>query len=401
MYVRREAESALAKLMRQFKVVLVTGARQVGKSTMVKEMLSGGFEYVSLDDARLRDLARGDSALFLKDHPLPIIIDEVQKAPNLFDEIKLLVDSRPGKGAVVLTGSQTYHLMSGASETLAGRIAVLRLSGLSLRETLGLPQRGPYIPGVNEGRGPAVGFDAWEAIWRGCMPELVDDGIDWDYFYSNYIGMYIERDVRELIRVSNEERFYRFLVACAARTGNVLNVAELARDVGVEVRTCNNWLSILKASGIVWLLRPYSANAGKRVIKSPKLYFLDTGLVCHLLGWTSPRVARDGAMAGALFETFAVSEVLKSYFNDARGAGNVFFYRDERKREVDLVVKEGNVLHPVEIKKGASPGASDAKAFSVLRGMAGVEVGAGAVICQTDKAYSIDANVRAVPLTCV
>ncbi|MBQ7626577.1 MAG: DUF4143 domain-containing protein, partial [Rhodocyclaceae bacterium] len=189
------------------------------------------------------------------------------------------------------------------------------------------------------------------------------------------------------------------LISCAARTGAVLNVSELARDVGVEVKTCNHWLSILKASGMVHLLRPYAANAGKRAIKSPKLYFMDTGLVCHLLGWTSPRVARDGAMSGALFETFVVAEILKSYFNDGRNANNVFFYRDERKREIDLVIRDGMTLHPVEIKKSASPQAADVRTFSVLEGMENTQVGAGAVICQTERAYSLRENVRAVPLT--
>ena len=400
MYVQREAQKALARLMRQFKVVLVTGARQVGKSTMVQEVLADRFAYVSLDDARLRELAHNDPALFMKDHVPPVVIDEAQKAPNLFDAVKLLVDARPDKGKIVLTGSQTYRLMHGVSETLAGRIAVLRLSGLSLRERLGLAGRAPYVPGKNEGTGTdKTSFDVWTAIWRGDMPALLDPDIDWDDFYTHYTATYVERDVRELIQVANEERFYRFLISCAARTGAVLNVSELARDVGVEVKTCNHWLSILKASGMVHLLRPYAANAGKRAIKSPKLYFMDTGLVCYLLGWTSPRVARDGAMSGALFETFVVAEILKSYFNDGRNANNVFFYRDERKREIDLVIRDGMTLHPVEIKKGASPQAADVRAFSVLEGMENTQVGAGAVICQTERAYSLRENVRAVPLT--
>ncbi|MBQ7626976.1 MAG: AAA family ATPase, partial [Rhodocyclaceae bacterium] len=217
MYVQREAQKALACLMRQFKVVLVTGARQVGKSTMVQEVLADRFAYVSLDDARLRELARNDPALFMKDHVPPVVIDEAQKAPNLFDAVKLLVDARPDKGKIVLTGSQTYRLMHGVSETLAGRIAVLRLSGLSLRERLGLAGRAPYVPGKNEGTGTdKASFDVWTAIWRGDMPALLDPDIDWDDFYTHYTATYVERDVRELIQVANEERFYRFLISCAA-----------------------------------------------------------------------------------------------------------------------------------------------------------------------------------------
>lgn len=402
MYLDREAERTLQALRAQFKVVLVTGARQVGKTTMLNHMFSDSFDYLSLDDARLRRQAIEDPTLFFKDHRPPLIVDEVQKAPDLFSEIKLLVDGSDEKGSVILTGSQTYQLMHQASETLAGRIAVLEMSGVSLRERLGLPQQGPYVPGVNEGgTADVLDGDVWELIWRGSMPELLDSTLDWDWYYSNYTRMYIERDVRDLIKTSSEESFYRFLVACAARTATVLNISDIARDVGVDFKTAQGWLSILKASGIIRLLRPFHANAAKRVIKSPKLYFMDTGLVCHLLGWTSAKVARDGAMSGALFETFVVSEVLKTYLNDGRSAESVFFYRDERKREIDLVIQDGRTLHPVEVKKGASPGGEALRNFSVLDDVPGYEVGEGTVICQTDRAYSIGQNVRAMPITSI
>lgn len=402
MYLNREAEESLEALRSQFKVVLVTGARQVGKTTMLGHLFPDGFEYLSLDDARLNLQANEDPALFFKDHRPPLIVDEVQKAPKLFPEIKLLVDSSQESGSIILTGSQTYRLMHESSETLAGRLAVLEMSGLSLRERLGLSQRGPYVPGVNEGSGDgAFEGDLWELIWRGSMPALLDPDFDWDYYYSNYTRTYLERDVRDLIKTSSEENFYRFLVACAARTASVLNVSDLARDAGIDVKTAKGWLSILKASGIIRLLRPFSANASKRVTKAPKLFFMDTGLVCHLLGWTNSRVARDGAMSGALFETFAVSEVLKSYLNDGRNAGSVYFYRDERKREIDLVIQDGRTLHPVEVKRSASPGKEALKNFSVLADASDFELGEGAVLCQTDRAYSLSDSVRAVPLTCI
>lgn len=402
MYLDREAERTLQALRAQFKVVLVTGARQVGKTTMLNHMFSDSFDYLSLDDARLRRQATEDPVLFFKDHRPPLIVDEVQKAPDLFSEIKLLVDGSDEKGSVILTGSQTYQLMHQASETLAGRIAVLEMSGVSLRERLSLPQQGPYVPGVNEGGDEDVlDGDVWELIWRGSMPELLDSSLDWDWYYSNYTRMYIERDVRDLIKTSSEESFYRFLVACAARTATVLNISDIARDVGIDFKTAQGWLSILKASGIIRLMRPFHANSAKRVIKSPKLYFMDTGLVCHLLGWTSAKVARDGAMSGTLFETFVVSEVLKTYLNDGRSAESVFFYRDERKREIDLVIQDGRTLHPVEVKKGASPGGEALRNFSVLDDVPGYEVGEGTVICQTDRAYSIGQNVRAMPITSI
>ena len=401
MYVHREAESTLLDLMRQFKVVLVTGARQVGKTTMLHHVLPEGFHYVTLDDPRASALAQADPVLFFDDHRLPVAVDEVQRVPGLFQQVKFLVDQTPETGLVVLTGSQTFHLMQGVSESLAGRVAVLEMSGMSLREIIGCGGKGPYIPGRSGNGGevePPEGLHIWDIIHRGSMPRLLDPSISWDAYYTGYVRTYLERDVRDLVNVKEKESFYRFLVVCAARTGQLLNRNDLARDSGVDSKTVQSWLSVLQASGIVRLLRPFWSNASKRLTKTPKLYVMDTGLACHLLGWGTAETLRRGAMAGHMFETFVVGEVLRSHLNAGGDARGVQFYRDSRKREIDLVIQEGRVLHPVEIKMAATVNPGAVANFSVLDGIDDYDVGAGAVICQTRQPYSVTAGVRAVPV---
>ena len=304
-YRRREVEATLRSLMGQFKVVLITGARQVGKTTMLQHVLPEGFGYVTLDDPRAGVLAREDPALFFDANRPPVAIDEVQRAPGLFQQVKFLVDRSDETGLVVLTGSQTFHLMQGVSESLAGRVAVLEMTGMSLREFTGCGGRGPYVPtpGADGARrDPPEDLDLWATIHRGSMPRLMDASVSWDAFYTGYVRTYLERDVRDLIRVKDEESFYRFLVACAARTGGLVNRSDLARDAGVDAKTAQGWLSVLRASGVVRLLRPLWSNAVKRLAKTPKLYFTDTGLACHLLGWNTAQTLRRGAMAGHMFE---------------------------------------------------------------------------------------------------
>ena len=255
-----------------------------------------------------------------------------------------------------------------------------------------------YLPGavkagdVVQGAG---GSDLWDIIWRGSMPRLADDSVDWDYYYSNYFRTYIERDVRELVNVRDEEKFSRFVVACAARTGELVNYSDLAADCSIDTKTARHWISVLQASGIVKLLLPFFSNASKRLSKTPKLYFMDTGLACHLLGWTSPLTLRNGAASGQMFETFVVGEILKSYFNDGRTADNVFFYRDSKKREIDVLIRDGRTLRPVEIKQNVRPGREAIKNFSALESISGFDIGQGAVICQTDATYWIGENVMA------
>ena len=401
MYRHREAEATLLSLMRQFKVVLVTGARQVGKTTMLQHVLPEDFRYVTLDDPRAEVLAREDPVLFFDANRLPVAVDEVQRVPGLFQQVKFLVDQSPETGHVVLTGSQTFHLMQGVSESLAGRVAILEMTGMSLRELTGCRGRGPYVPSEvgDDGRCESPeGLDLWATIHRGSMPRLMDPSVSWDAFYTGYVRTYLERDVRDLITVKDEASFYHFLVACAARTGRLVNHSALARDAGVDTKTAQSWLSVLQASGVVRLLRPFWSNATKRLTKTPKLYFTDTGLACHLLGWSSPETLRRGAMAGHVFETFVVGEVIKSYLNAGDDARNVHFYRDARQREIDLIIQEGRVLHPVEIKTSATVTREAVAGFSVLADVGDYGVGAGAVICQTREPYPVTDTVKAIPV---
>ena len=401
MYRHREAEAALLSLMRQFKVVLVTGARQVGKTTMLQHVLPEDFRYVTLDDPRAEVLAREDPVLFFDANRLPVAVDEVQRVPGLFQQVKFLVDQSPETGCVVLTGSQTFHLMQGVSESLAGRVAILEMTGMSLRELTGCGGRGPYVPSEVGDDGMCEspeGLDLWATIHRGSMPRLMDPSVSWDAFYTGYVRTYLERDVRDLITVKDEASFYHFLVSCAARTGRLVNHSDLARDAGVDTKTAQSWLSVLQASGVVRLRRPFWSNATKRLTKTPKLYFTDTGLACHLLGWSSPETLRRGAMAGHVFETFVVGEVIKSYLNAGGDARNVHFYRDARQREIDLIIQEGRVLHPVEIKTSATVTREAAAGFSVLNDVGDYDVGAGAIICQAREPYPVTATVKAVPV---
>lgn len=400
MYITRELEAKLRSYLRQFKVVLVTGPRQAGKTTMLRHFLSDAYEYVTLDDMNALNLAVSDPKAFLNRDSLPIIIDEVQQAPELFRQVKLVADSLDGYGQIILTGSQTYRLMQGVSESLAGRIGILELPTLSLREVSDIQKNDPYVPQKlrkSEVRA-ADDVDLWAYIQRGSMPRLQDTVVDWNDYYTSYIKTYIERDVRGLAGVRDERAFFNFVVACAARTGQLLNVSDMASSVGVDVKTARGWLSVLQASGVIYVMQPFWANMEKRLAKTPKLYFMDTGLACHLTGWNTSDQLRLGAVSGHMFETFVVSEVLKSYMNAGRDTRAVSFYRDSRKREIDLVVQVGRTLHPIEIKAGISLGADAVKNFACLEGISGFEVGFGHVICRTPEPYLIAGNVQAVPV---
>lgn len=404
MYVEREITAQLDSYLRQFKCVLVTGARQVGKTTLLQHALRQGYGYVTLDDMNELSLALSDPGAFLNAGRLPLVIDEVQQAPDLFRQVKLVVDATGEYGSVVLTGSQTYNLMQGVGESLAGRVGILELPPLSLRELAGSPSASPYVPAeTDEGalRAAPDRFDLWAHIQRGSMPRLQDADVDWHAYYTSYVRSYLERDVRQLVNLKNERAFYNFMIAAAARTGQLLNASDIASTVGVDVKTVQGWISVLQASGIVHVMHPFWSNMGKRLAKTPKLYFMDTGLACHLTGWNTPEQLRRGAMAGHMFETFVVGEVLRSYMNAGRDVRAVSFYRDARKREIDLVIQDGRVLHPVEVKSGVSITADVVKNFDALAAFSDYEVGFGHVICQAEKPYLITRNVQAVPVWAV
>ena len=399
MYIRREIEATIDAMLTQGKVVLVTGARQVGKTTVLKEHLGDTFSYVSMENPRDYLLAKQDAVLFFDSHDLPLIIDEVQRVPELFSPVKWIVDQSDQRGRIVLTGSQTYHLMKGVSESLAGRIRILEMPSLSLREFIGAADNPhSYVPAQIAKPKRVEDLDIWSIIHRGSMPELLDNSVDWDSFYSDYVSSYLERDVRDLINVKDEAKFYSFMVACAARSGQLFNATDIGNAIDVDHKTVKAWLSVLQASNIVRVIQPFWSNVDKRLTKTPKIFFMDTGLVCHLTRWTTPDQLRNGAVAGHVFETFVVSEVLKSYMNAGANLRDVWFYRDAKKREIDLVIQEGHVLHPVEVKTAATVGGDAVKNFSCLDGLSDYEVGFGHVVCQTDEPYFVTRDVQAVPV---
>lgn len=386
----------------QFRVLLITGSRQVGKSTLLKEKLLPEYEYVTLDDFTELSLAQNDTALFFKNHPLPVIIDEVQRAPDLFLQIKLLADNSKEKGQIILTGSQSYRLLSKAADSLAGRVCIINMTSLSLREKFSIDFNREFLPTadyIESRKKSIIPYDnLWNHIWRGSMPELAGDSMEWDPFYRSYIRTYLDRDVTNLITTKNLVKFHNFMQCIAARVGELFNAESLARDVGVTNKTIAEWTSILESSGVIKLLQPYEKNVSNRTIKTPKIYFMDTGLVCFLVGWTSSQVAMNGAMSGGLFENFVVSEIIKSYYNAGHETEKIYFYRDKDKREIDLIIEKDNTLYPIEIKKSARPGIEMAKHFPVLSKLAGISVGQGCIICQCDKSSYLSDDVVALPI---
>lgn len=400
MYIKRTSEDVIKKLSKQFKVVLVTGARQVGKSTLLKHC-DENRNYVSLDDLSERELAINEPKLFLETHKAPLIIDEIQYAPELLSYIKLIVDKSETKGQYWLTGSQQFHLMKNVSESLAGRVGILDLMGLSLAELSQTPNNEPFFPDleyIEERRENHKNYstsDIFKIIYNGSFPALnnQDEFQDRNAFYSAYIRTYIERDIRDLSSISNEMKFLNFIRVVAARTGQILKYSELANAVDISEPTAKTWLSVLISSNIVYLLEPYYRNITKRMTKMPKIYFLDTGLCSYLTGWSSPEVIEKGAMNGAFFETFVVSEILKSYRHNGERP-LIYWYRDTQQKEIDLLIERDGKLHPIEIKLTSNPNKSMLKHFNVLDNQ-----GYGGLICMRESDIPLTEDVSAIPIS--
>lgn len=403
MYVPRTLEPAISRASQQFPVVLLTGARQVGKTTLLRQLSQDGRAYVPLDDPLVLSLAKGDPALFMQRFPPPVLIDEIQYAAELLPYIKMAADRAGQAGLFWLTGSQQFHLMQGVSESLAGRVAVLHLLGLSRPELLGhgLAAR-PFVPTPAElarrssQRSPLTLQELYRLIWRGALPAIaLNAAVERDLFYSSYVQTYLLRDVRALARVGDELAFLRFLRATAARTGQLLNLADLARDADVAPNTAKHWLSILQTAEIVYLLEPYHTNLTQRLVKTPKLYFLDTGLAAYLTAWASPETLEAGAMSGPLLETWIVAELLKSYWH-AGQQPPFYYYRDKDQREIDLLLVQDGIIYPLEIKKTASPSRDDVRHFAALERL-GLPVGPGGVLCLAEQSLPLTAAAQSIP----
>jgi predicted AAA+ superfamily ATPase len=399
--LERTLKDVISRTSEGFRVFMLNGQRQVGKSTLLKNMAEGtNRRIVSLDDLGMQKLAKQDPELFLQQNPPPVIIDEIQYAPELFPYIKIYVDNhREDKGAFWLTGSQKYKLMQGVQESLAGRIAILDMMGLSYREKIKKPFSGkPFIPSMDKQNDEKINIlELYQHIWEGSLPEpYVDEKIERDRYYSSYVKTYIERDVKDFYNVEKPIQFFDFISVTAAQTGQLLNYSSVARDIGIDVKTAQTWMGILERSGIVYLLHTYSPNITKRIIKTPKIYFLDTGLCAYLTKWLTPESLMKGAMAGAILETYVVGEILKSYLHNGREPA-VYFYRDANQNEVDLVLEENGTLYPIEIKKTANPGLDDCRSFKELEKLQ-KKVGLGAVLCLKDERMPLSRDVVSIPV---
>lgn len=372
----------------------------MGKTTLLKHLAEKEREYVTLDDPVEREAAVREPALFLERHQPPVIIDEIQYAPNLLPYIKMYVDTHQHRGDFWLTGSQKFHLMKDVSESLAGRIAVIEMYGLSQSEIENVASE-PFVCDHQvmlerfKQRKPQGLNAIYERIYKGSMPFAYLGAFNRDEFYSGYVNTYLERDIKSLAQVADELDFFRFMTACAARTSEMVNFADLAKDVGISAPTAKKWLSVLVSSGIVTLIQPYFNNTLKRAVKSPNMYFMDTGLAVYLTRWDSPKTLEASAMSGKIFETYVVSELLKSYHNAGKQPP-VYYYRDTDGKEIDIVLEYDGTVYPIEIKKTGNPGKDAIKNFAVLQN-AGKPVGEGAVVCLYNNVLPINQKNWIIP----
>ncbi|MCL2331888.1 MAG: ATP-binding protein [Actinomycetia bacterium] len=403
-YIKRDIEPLVLDVSKSYSAVMITGPRQVGKTTTLRRLLGEGRRFVSLDSKENKRLARTDPELFLSLNPAPVIIDEVQYAPELFPYIKMEIDNGAPAGSYLMTGSQMYKLMSLAGESLAGRAAILRMSGLSQHEIYGKGACLPFTVSLDtlqerasSGK-PADVMEQFERIWNGSLPAHISGKHgNRDVFYSSYIDSYIDRDIKDMVDLKDEFLFRDFVRAAACRAGNMLNVHALASDVGVSDETAKMWLSYLEKSGVIFYLRPFSNNLLHRTIKkTPKLYFFDTGLVAHLTKYSSPEILMNGAINGSILENYAVSEIIKTYTNNGLEY-YAHYYRDIDSKEVDMVLENDGKLHPLEIKKTASPPSELTSTFRVLD-KASIPRGTGAVICMKKELSAFDNGTMIVPV---
>ena len=402
-YIKRDIENKILSLSQEYACILVTGPRQVGKTTMLRQLMSSERNYVTLDDMEERRLAKTDPALFLQIHDLPLFVDEVQYAPELFSYIKIVIDNGAAPGSFWLTGSQAFRMMELAQESLAGRAALLHMPSLSQHEIYGSGDNTPFtveleaLKARRAAGAPANLEGIYQRIWKGSLPGYVSGKFtDRDVFYSSYLQTYIDRDVSELVALTDKLLFQDFIRAAACRAGQMLNVHDIAQDVGVSDDTAKRWLQVLEKSDIIFYLRPYSNNLLKRTVKTPKMYFFDTGLVAYLTRYSSPEILQNGAINGAILENFVVAEILKSYQNNAQDC-LLWYYRDKSSNEIDMVIENDGQLHPLEIKRSVNPGSELTGAFSILD-KGSVPRGTGAILCMRPELSAINAENYIVPV---
>ena len=415
--IKRHIEPIVKKRASASKSILLTGPRQVGKSTLFRHLFEG-VNQVTFDDDILLAQVMEDPGLFLLNNPRPLMIDEVQKCPSIFNRIKIILDETDDKSNYYFTGSQKLQLMESVSESLSGRVSIMELDGLSQREIYDVDFNRHFVPSdeylaEREKHLKKYSGDIWETVHRGSFPELyVNPEREWTDYYRSYVQTYLERDVNKIIKASNHITFVKFITAVAARTGQIVNYAGIASEVGISEVTVKEWISVLERSGLVYILKPYTPSVLSRAVKSPKLYFRDTGLCCYLTRWLTPDTLKNGAMAGAMFETFVINEILKSYSNEGIDYDfGVFYYngKDRKKRrsngitgevdgEIDLIISENGTLYPVEIKMSASPKADMASEFDILDKIPDKKRGTGAIVCLYDRKLYLRENLVVLPL---
>lgn len=402
-YIKRDIEEKIRSLNEEYACILITGPRQVGKTTVLRAIMDDSRTYVTLDDMEERALAKRDPAMFLQLHDTPIFIDEVQYAPELFSVIKMAIDNGAAPGSFWLTDSQAFRMMELAQESLAGRVAVLHMPSLSQHEVYGSGECTPFtvdLPALKARKQTHLPADIaaiYERIWNGSMPGLVSGKYtDRDVFYSSYAQTYIDRDVTEQIQLTDKLLFRDFIRAVACRAGQMLNIHDIASDVGVSNDTAKRWLQVLEKSDIIFLLRPYSNNLLKRTVQTPKMYFFDTGLVAYFTRYSSPEILANGAINGAILENYVVAEIRKTYMNCGKEC-LMWYYRDKDSNEIDLVIESDGELHPLEVKRSVNPGTELIRAFAILD-KGSVPRGVGAILCMRPELSAIDARHLIVPI---
>ena len=401
-YIKRDIETTINDLIKEYSCILVTGPRQVGKSTLL-EHIDETREKVTLDDFQERKLAKEDPEMFLKIHKPPVLIDEVQYAPELFTYIKIEIDRGAAPGSFFLTGSQSFQLMRLAKESLAGRVAVLNLTSLSQHEIFGENECSPFdvslekLQDRKKNNQEADVIEIFKRIWSGGMPGLASGKFtNRDVFYSSYLQTYISRDVKESIKISDDIKFLDFIRATACRIGQELNIHSIATDVEVTDDTAKAWLGVLEKSEIIYFLHPYSNNLLKRTIKSPKLYFFDTGLVAYLTKYSNPEILQNGSINGAILENYVVNEIRKSYINSGKEP-YIYYYRDKEQHEIDLILESDDLLHLIEIKKSSNPVVSMTKHFDIFT-KSGINLGENAILCMKEDISALNKETLIVPI---